>query len=553
MLSMQSYKPLNLIEASLSYVIDYIDQQCEDKKPWQIVALSIGVAVAAILIKNLVFSQDWKRRGTKLLRQLPHVAAKIEGKRKKFVQGLEKSTFSNLKDPIYTLPANGMDEKKILARLNSSSEANSWEKAQVSGAVYHNRSDIKEISLKAFELAFHANPLHAELFNPIRQCEAEIIQWCSNSCHGGVIAAGAVTSGGTESIILACLAARNRGEEVFGIKNPEIIIPTTAHVAFRKAEALLNVKMIEAPVDPITLQVQGSKVKKLINSNTVMIVGSAPQFPYGIVDPIQELSDLVLTYKGRIGLHVDACLGSLLITSMEKAGFPIPPFDFSLPGVTSMSQDPHKYGYTAKGTSVILYRDKEWRKYQYSIHSNWPGGIYGTPTIAGSRSGGITAAAWAAMAYLGEKGYIEATKRIISISRTLKEELKKISEIALMGDPQLSLLAIKSNHPQLNIYQLSDKLKAKHWHLNDLQYPPGIHICLTDIHATYPNFCQEFSKDLKEGIRESIALPENNKGKASLYGEMQKIPTSFADEFVTDYFDVMSQMQLRENYPNSGY
>ena len=188
-----------------------------------------------------------------------------------------------------------------------------------------------------------------------------------------------MTSGGTESIILAIKAYRDYARNEKGIENPNIVVPITAHAAFDKGAAMLDMPIIHVPVDPDTQRVNLQKMKRSINSSTCMLVGSAPQFPHGSIDDIEGIAALGLKYD--IPVHVDACLGGFLIAFMRDAGYPLKPFDFSVPGVTSISADTHKYGFAPKGSSVILYSNRELRHQQWFTFPDWPGGIYATSTI----------------------------------------------------------------------------------------------------------------------------------------------------------------------------
>ena len=215
-----------------------------------------------------------------------------------------------------------------------------------------------------------------------------------------------------------------------------MIVPTTAHAAFDKASQFFNIKAIRVPVGA-DFRADVEATRAAITKNTVVIVGSAPPFPHGIVDPIEELSELAREHN--IGFHTDACLGGFVLPWAEKLGYPVPPFDFRLPGVTSMSADTHKYGYAAKGTSVVLYRGSKLRRHQYYMIADWPGGLYLSPTLAGSRPGALSAACWAAMISIGEKGYMEATRRILETADLLKKAINDIPELYVFGDPLFNI------------------------------------------------------------------------------------------------------------------
>jgi len=283
------------------------------------------------------------------------------------------------------LPERGMDKASLAKYMQeAASKETKWQKATISGTVYHSGQEIREVICDAFKTFIYANPLHPDCFPAVRKMEAEVVQMCVDIFKGGKNACGTMTSGGTESIIMAIKAYRDWAREVKGIMDPEIIKPTTAHAAFDKGCHYLGVRLVEVPVDPVTCRVKVSAVAKALNRNTIMVVGSAISYPHGVMDDILSLAEL--TKKHGCGLHVDNCLGSLLLPFLPSAGYKLPPFDFSVEGVTSLSCDTHKYGFAPKGSSVILYANQELRHHQYFVAPDWPGGIYATPSMGGLNS-----------------------------------------------------------------------------------------------------------------------------------------------------------------------
>ena len=228
-------------------------------------------------------------------------------------------------------------------------------------------------------------------------------------------------------------------------------------------------------------QVHIPSVASLINSNTVLLVGSAPNFPHGVIDDIAGLSRLALRRKGSLPLHVDCCLGSFLVPFLSAAGFPSVPFDFNLKGVTSISCDTHKYGFAPKGNSVILYRTTSLRAYQYFISTEWTGGVYGSPSMPGSRPGALIATCWASMMSQGESGYISSCHSIVGgakkVESAIRENPSLREDLLVMGKPLVSVVAFTSK--TLNVYDIADSMSAKGWHLNALQNPPAIHVAVT--------------------------------------------------------------------------
>ena len=274
---------------------------------------------------------------------------------------------------------------------------------------------------------------------------------------------------------------------------------------------------------------------RAITSNTIVLVGSAPQFPHGIVDPIQDIAKLAR--KHGIGMHVDCCLGGFILPFMEKAGFEIDPFDFRVKGVTSISADTHKYGYTPKGTSVLLYSNKALRQKQYFVDADWQGGVYATPGIQGSRAGCMIATTWATLMYMGEDGYVDATKRIITTTRNMIEGLEGIPGVRMVGKPKAMIFAIATD--DFDVYRLVDSLSKKGWHLNALQFPPSLHLCVTMVH-TKEGVAERLVNDVKECIKEIMKTPKAKPtGQASIYGMSASIPDrSIIGDLAKEYLDM---------------
>jgi glutamate/tyrosine decarboxylase-like PLP-dependent enzyme len=264
------------------------------------------------------------------------------------------------------------------------------------------------------------------------------------------------------------------------------------------------------------------------------VVGSAPGFPHGVIDPIEELSELA--QKRGIGFHTDACLGGFVLPWAEKLGYDIPPFDFRLPGVTSISVDTHKYGYAAKGTSVVLYRGNELMHNQYFTATEWPGGLYLSPTLSGSRSGALSAACWAAMISLGEQGYLDATKKILETADQIKTCIQEIPDLYVLGDP-LFVIAFASEC--VDIYRVMDYMTERHWSLNGLHKPAAIHICVTLRHCQ-PGTAERFIDDLKSAVSYVQANPDIEGGMAPVYGMAGTIPMrGLVADMLKTYLDIL--------------
>ncbi len=411
------------------------------------------------------------------------------------------------------LPAAGIARDEILRemeRLKSIEEAR-WKDGKVSGAVYHGDTAHIDFINRVYALHSQSNPLHADVWPSTTKFEAEIVAMTARMLRAPAGACGTVTSGGTESILLAMKTYRDWARETKNITAPEIIAPTTAHAAFDKAAQYFGIKMVRVPVGD-DFRADLAATRAALTPNTIALIGSAPPFPHGIVDPVEELSELARA-RG-IGFHTDGCLGGFLLPWAEKLGYPVPPFDFRLPGVTSISADTHKYGYAPKGTSVVLYRDAELRHFQYFISTDWPGGLYFSPTIAGSRPGALSAACWAALVTMGADGYLRAAKAILETATKIKQGIREISELQLIGDP-LFVLAFGSE--TLDIFQVMERMTQKQWGLNGLHSPSAVHLCVTLRH-TQPGVAERFIADLREAVVFVTGNPDAPSGVGPIYG-----------------------------------
>ncbi|CCM03203.1 uncharacterized protein FIBRA_05327 [Fibroporia radiculosa] len=417
-----------------------------------------------------------------------------------------------------SLPSQGQSPEWIreeMAKMDAEANHTAWSGGKVSGAVYHGGEDMTRVILAAIERYALSNPLHPDVFPAVRKMEAEVVAMCLKmyNCPSG---AGTTTSGGTESIVMAVKTYRDWAKAVKGVKEPEMIVPLTAHAAFDKGAAYMGVKVHSIPVDPVTRQVSIKHVARAINNNTIMIVGSAINFPDGNQDDIVALGKLASKYN--VGLHVDCCLGSFIMPFLEEAGFgPVQPFDFRVEGVTSISCDTHKYGFAPKGNSVIMYRSAELRRYQYYVNAEWVGGVYGSPSVAGSRPGALIAGTWAAMHYMGHSGYLESCRSIVSATRTIARRIREeIPELRILGNPPASVVAFASvNERVLRAHEIGDKMSKKGWHLNALTRPAAIHIAVTRL--TVP-VVDQLVEDLKDAIREAKLEPTGKGTMMTLYG-----------------------------------
>ncbi len=437
------------------------------------------------------------------------------------------------------LPEAGRPHAEVLAEMAELHriEAERWRSGYASGAVYHGDQEHIEFLSQVYALHSQSNPLHPDLWPSSAKFEAEIVAMTASMLGAGPDSGicGTVSSGGTESILLAMKTYRDWGRTVKGISAPEAVVPVTAHAAFEKAAHYFGIRLVPVPVD-CDYRADLSAVRAAITPNTVVVVGSAPAFPHGIIDPIPELA--AIAEQHGIGCHVDACLGGFLLPWAERLGYPVPVFDFRLPGVTSMSADTHKYGYAAKGTSVILYRGADLLHHQYFAATDWPGGLYFSPTFAGSRPGALSAACWAAMVATGEQGYMDATRRLLESATAIKEGIRKIPELQVLGDP---LWVIAFGSESLNIYQVNELMSGRGWSLNALHRPAAVHIAITLRH-TQDGVAHRFLTDLRAAVAEAKANPEALSGMAPIYGMAAQMPGEMVSEMLKTYIDLMYKL-----------
>ncbi|KAG8507360.1 Sphingosine-1-phosphate lyase 1, partial [Galemys pyrenaicus] len=532
----KAFEPyFEILEVYSTKAKNYVNGHCTKYEPWQLILWSVVWTLLVVWVYEFVFQPEslwsrFKKKFFKLVRKMPIIGRKslvnlsflsleIQDKVKKTKDDINKN-MSFLKvdrEYVKALPSQGLSSSEVLEKLKEYSSMDGvWQEGKASGAVYSGEEKLTELLVKAYGDFAWSNPLHPDIFPGLRKIEAEVVRIACSLFNGGPESCGCVTSGGTESILMACKAYRDLALDN-GIKTPEIVAPQSAHAAFDKAASYFGMKIIRVPLNKM-MEVDVRAMKRAISRNTAMLVCSAPQFPHGVIDPIPEVAKLAVKYK--IPLHVDACLGGFLIVFMKKAGYPLEyAFDFGVRGVTSISADTHKYGYAPKGSSVLLYSDKKYRSYQFFVATDWQGGIYASPTIAGSRPGGISAACWAALMHTGENGYVEATKQIIKTTRFLKSELETIKGIFVYGNPQVSVIALGSR--DFDIYRLSNMMTAKGWFLNQLQFPPSIHFCVTLVH-TRKRVAVHFLKDVRESVTQIMKNPKaKTTGMGAVYGMAQ--------------------------------
>jgi sphinganine-1-phosphate aldolase len=423
-----------------------------------------------------------------------------------------------------------------------------WDQGKIFGFVYHPGKDYATVSEAYFRSYMYDSSLNPSIFPSLRNFEKDIITMAGELMHGKRGVTGSVTTGGTESIFLALKVARDlaRDKHEDDIRF-EVILPETIHPAFLKACDILSLKAIIVPVrqdkraDPKAMQ-------EAINDKTILLACSAPCFPYGLIDPVSAIGKIA--QKHNLLFHVDACLGGFLLPFLEDMGNPAPAFDFRVPGVTSISMDAHKYGYAPKGTSIILYRNRSYRKKQFFVHADWPGGIFASTTFMGTKSGGPLAGCWAIMNHLGREGYRKIAGEVMKTTRRIKEGIQKFDSLEIISDPEMSILAFTSRNG--NIFNIGDALESKGWHLDRLQFPNALHLTVTSLNIGKED---DFLEDLGEIIKNEAQLMKENKALNSsmkFAGKLSNVlPGSLIDKLAQEVGKMMGGKGRAGDVPQS--
>jgi sphinganine-1-phosphate aldolase len=454
----------------------------------------------------------------------------------KFRADVEKMMKREDPQRFLVMPADGLAKDDVIATMAKyvAVEEPKWNTGRVSGSVYHGEKLHTEFLCKVYSMFSLTNPLHTDIWPSLRKFEAEIVRMTAELLHGPPGVVGSVTCGGSESILMAIKAYRDKAREERGVRRPNLVAPVSAHAAFDKACEYFGINLISIPMDPVSMKVDLRAMARAINGNTIALVASAPQFPHGVIDPVEEIGALAQAHG--IGCHVDCCLGGFYLPFAKDLGEDIPPFDFEVPGVTTISADTHKYGFSVKGTSVVLYRNHDWRKYQFYITATWPGGLYASPSLTGSRPGGLIAAAWAGMVALGKNGFRKEIASIVKAQKALVRGTRGIPGVKIYGDPVAMIVSWGCSDGSFNVYHVMDNLSHKGWNLNGLHSPPAFHIALTKLSAN-ESVVQEFLKDFAEAVAKAKTQPNTgDDGVAPIYGAAAAVPDpSLIEVCMQDY------------------
>uniref|UniRef100_A0A7S2X2M3 sphinganine-1-phosphate aldolase n=1 Tax=Chloropicon primus TaxID=1764295 RepID=A0A7S2X2M3_9CHLO len=475
-------------QAKLVEGLSLIDKCLADELPSTVVLKTVGATIAVCWLGRFL-SNTWdamKEEGVlqsaiEVLKSLPGISGIVAREKDKLSRKIKKQVmeerYEHSKVPKFNaIPQKQMSQKQVLQAIddiNSKDETYEDGKSMLSGALYFSSADHANFQTKVYGKFVGTNPIHADSYPSVARMDAELVSMTASMVRGGSEAVcGSVTSGGSESILCAMKASRDwwlarNGLGIVrnvmkalpwrkGTVKPEIIMADSAHAAYIKAASYYGLKMVVIPVGEKTgYRLTASAVRRRITSNTAIVVVSAPSYPHGVCDDIEGIGKLAAAYG--IACHVDACLGGFVLPFAEEAGFARPKFDFGMPGLTSMSIDTHKYGLAHKGTSVVLYRCKEIRKHQFTSITDWSGGLYISPTMAGSRSGAVIAAAWASLLAIGREGFISQAKHLLGLAEHLAHRIdSECAHLQLLGQPDSSVVAWGAvDRTQVDIYKVN--------------------------------------------------------------------------------------------------
>lgn len=437
-----------------------------------------------------------------------------------------------------TIPHRGVPRPELLERMKGlRAEDADWRDGRTFSLVYHAGEEHEQTLKAAYELFFSENFLNPMAFKSLKKMEAEVVRMAASLVNGGPDVVGTMTSGGTESILLAVKTARDRARSKNKkLGKPNVVAPETIHPAFDKAAQYFGLEMRFSRLTP-GYRADVKDLESLIDHNTVLIAASAPQYPHGVIDPIGDVAEVAL--RRNIPFHVDACVGGFVLPWIERLGHPLPRWDFRVKGVTSMSADVHKYGFTTKGASVVLYRDMSFLRHQFFVSTDFPGGIYASPTIAGTRPGGAIAAAWASLMTLGEEGFLDHTRRALEATKVIAKGIEAIPELELVVKPDATIVAWRARPESgLDTYVIADQLADRDWLVDRQHHPACIHCTVTSNHLPH---AEDYVKDVAAAVAYAKAHPElESRGNAAMYGMMAKIP--FRGMVKTSVLDVMEKM-----------
>lgn len=411
------------------------------------------------------------------------------------------------------LPTTGLDQDEVRRRLDEMFALDvEWRTGKTYAYVYDAGAEVEDVGREAYGRFLFQNAIDPTAFPSVRALENDLVAILAEHLRGDEGVTGTFTSGGTESILLAVKAARDHARATKPhIAQPELLLPTTAHAAFHKAAHYLGLKVVLVDVDPTTFRADPAAMARAITPNTVLLVGSAPSYPHGVVDPIPELG--ALAQERGLLLHVDACVGGWLLPFWRRLGAAHPDFDFSVPGVTSISVDLHKYGFCPKGASLVLYRDAALRRFAYYTCTEWAGYAVVNPAAQSSKSIGPVAASWAVLHHVGDEGFEEIARRTLEGTRQFIAGVRGIEGLAVLGQPDFCLVAVAAK--DAGIYHVVDELQDRGWYVQpQVSYkgtPASLHLCFGPRNAEKVG---ALLLDLREALAVARALPTGQVAQA---------------------------------------
>lgn len=404
------------------------------------------------------------------------------------------------------LPAQGRAATAILDDLAArQSREPDVHGTRLFGLVYPTgREDLETLLEEVNRRYLFGNALNPFKFKELAALTDDVVAMTSGLLNLPATGGGTMTSGGTESILMSMLVARERAY-LRGIERPQIVAPASAHPAYSKAAHYFGMDVVRIPLDA-DFRADVRAAESLLGPKTAVVVASAFSYPYGVMDPVEDLA--ALAAANGVGCHVDACIGGFVLPFLERLGRDVPPWDFRVPGVTEISADVHKYGYCPKGASVILHRDPDWFGHQVFLYDNWGSGLYGSPGIAGARPAGPIATAWAALTYLGEEGYVGIMRDLMATTAEVRAGIEAIDGLEIVGDPIGPVLAMQSD--TIDLYAVGDVMDDKGWNLNRNTDPRGLHLMLSPAHTAVAG-------ELLADLRDAVAHHGESRGVEARY------------------------------------
>ena len=413
------------------------------------------------------------------------------------------------------LPTKGIPAPQVFDELESLRAGDvDWRSGRVFSLAYYAGPQAIAVAEDAYRRFSGENALSTDAFPSLKMMQSDVLSMVGPWLGADKDSAGFMTSGGTESILMVVKAARDQFAQTDGVTKPNIVLPTSAHAAFEKACHYFGVESRRADVGD-DWRADIAAMDRLIDDNTVMLVASAPQYPQGVIDDVTGIAKLA--HQHGINCHVDACMGGVTLAYLEKLGQPIPAWNLRVPGVTSISVDLHKYGYTSKGASVVMYRSKSLRAHQGFFTDNWLGGMYASSGMLGTKSGGSIASAWAVLRHLGEDGYTALTQQTRNATVQLADHIVAHPQLALRAYPESTLICFGATDPTLlNVFAVADELRIRGWYVDRQTPPDSLHCTVNAIHH---DKIDAFVTDLDASI--NTVLSTRLSGDVGSYGNLE--------------------------------